>query len=60
MARLFTSGFEINSTTSEVEWSNVANATLTTSTVRTGTRAFAVSTIAFARGFLQQFIDLTP
>lgn len=52
MARLWQSGFELNSTTTDVEFSNITTATIQTTTVRTGTYALRTNpaaATAFAR-----------
>src|SRR3990167_8050830 len=57
MARLFSTGFELNSTTAGVEFTTVTNGTISTTTIRSGTYAGRISSLASgtARGFLYQF-----
>ena len=57
MARLTSSGFELNSTTADVEFTTVTNGTIQTSTVRSGTYAGQITSLVTltARGFEYQF-----
>lgn len=57
MARLWSSGFELNSTTAGVEWSDFTNGSIVTSPVRTGTYSSSVinSASTTRRGSTQQF-----
>jgi len=57
LARLFSTGFELNSTTAGVEFTTVTNGTISTTTIRSGTYAGRISSLASgtARGFLYQF-----
>lgn len=57
MARLFSSGFELNSATSLVEWQTTGSPTISTSNVRTGTYAGAITsaTDSIFKGFIFQY-----
>ncbi len=57
MARLYESGFELNSATAGMEWGVVTNGTVQSSTVRSGTYAGQVTSLVSGagRGFAHQF-----
>lgn len=60
MARLWSSGFELNTNTADVEWTNTNDSpTIQTTTVRSGTYAGQVTsfTSAISKGWLYQFIS---
>lgn len=57
MARLYQSGFELNSTASDMEWTTVSRATVTTSNARTGTYSGNLSSAGAGAAFFQYQFD---
>lgn len=46
MARIFTSGFELNSTTSGMEWSGITGGAVSATNARTGSRCYRISSLS--------------